>query len=116
MKCEPESPIEVAERQVFDIVAVTATSGMPEFNDNPAKTKRFNLRMLKSAIERTPEDLQLILTEVLELPKKQQKELAALLQETTLTSIINAAKIVSDRLNFIASLEAILTKPHITLN
>ena len=52
--------------------------------------------------------MQLILSEVLELPKRKQKELADLLQETTLSAIISASKLVADRLKFIQGLEAIL--------
>jgi hypothetical protein len=55
--------------------------------------------------------LQTILKEVLDLPIKQQKELATLLQETTLSAIITTAKTVADRLKFIAALESIVFNP-----
>ncbi len=64
---EATSTIEVAERQVFDIVAVTASEYLADFEKAPKKSKAFSLRMLRTAIERSPEDLQLILTEVLNL-------------------------------------------------
>ena len=67
--------------------------------------------MLRHAIERGPDDLQMILKEVLDLPERTQKELAALLQETTLSAIITAAKTVADRLKFIAALESIVFDP-----
>jgi hypothetical protein len=67
--------------------------------------------MLRHAIERGPDDLQMILTEVLELPERKQKELATLLQETTLSAIITAAKTVADRLKFITALESIVFDP-----
>jgi Histidine kinase-, DNA gyrase B-, and HSP90-like ATPase len=97
---EPEGPLERAERQVFDIVAVQVQKISPDVGVGSAKAKAFHLRMLRSAIERGPEELQTILREVLDLPPRQQKELAALLQETTLSSIITAAKTVADRPNF----------------
>ena len=65
--------------------------------------------MLKHAIERSPDDLQLIIKEVLDLPPRKQEELARLLRETSLTAIISAAKMVADRLKFITGLEAILS-------
>lgn len=37
--------------------------------------------MLRQAIERSPDDLQLILTEVLNLPTRKQEELAELLRD-----------------------------------
>ena len=105
---EAQSPLEDAERKVFDILAVTATDYMPDFVSAPAKKKAFDLRMLRTAIETSPEELQIIMNEVLELPKRKQEELAGLLQEASLSSIISAAKIVADRLKFLAGLEQIL--------
>jgi hypothetical protein len=67
--------------------------------------------MLRHAIERGPDDLQMILNEVLDLPQRKQKELATLLQETTLSAIITAAKTVADRLKFVSALESIVFDP-----
>lgn len=108
---EPQSMIEKAERQVFDIVAVRVEEIAPDIGMVSSKAKAFHLRMLRSAIERGPEELQTILKEVMDLPPRQQKELAALLQETTLSAIITAAKTVADRLKFIAALENIVFDP-----
>jgi hypothetical protein len=105
---EAKSPLEDAERKVFEIVAVTASDYMPDFQTAPPKNKAFHLRMLRTAIEKSPQELQIILNEVLGLPKRKQEELAGLLQETSLSAIINAAKIVSDRLKFLVGLEMIL--------
>jgi len=55
--------------------------------------------------------LQVIMDEVLLLPKKQREELAQLLRETSLSSIISAAKVVADRLKFLNGLEAVLFDP-----
>jgi hypothetical protein len=52
--------------------------------------------------------LQLILGEILKLPKRKQEELAELLRDISLSAIISAAKIVADRLKFLTGLEAIL--------
>lgn len=108
---EPQSTVEKAERQVFDIVAVHVQEIVPEVGGTSPTAQALHLRMLRNAIERGPEELQLILKEVLDLPVRQQKELAALLQETSLTSIITAAKTVADRLKFIAALESIVFDP-----
>ena len=105
---EAASPLEDVERKVFDILAVTASDYMPDFVNAPPKKKAFDLRMLRTAIARSPEDLQIIMNEVLGLPKRKQRELAQLLQEASLSSIIAAAKIVADRLTFLAGLEQIL--------
>ncbi len=108
---EPKTPLEQAERQVFDIVATTVNNHLPDFSETPVKNKALHLRMLRSAIERSPEDLQLILREVIQLPQRQQEELARLLREASLSSIISAAKVVADRLKFLSGLEQIVFVP-----
>lgn len=108
---EPQTTVEKAERQVFDIVAVHVQEIAPDIGQVSDKARALHLRMLRSAIERGPEELQLILKEVLDLPARQQKELAELLQETTLSAIITAARTVADRLKFIAALENIVFDP-----
>jgi hypothetical protein len=110
-KGEPATPVEKAERQVFDIVAVNVQEFTPELAVATPKARALHLRMLRHAIERGPDELQLIFREVLDLPERKQKELAALLQETTLSAIITAAKTVADRLKFIAALEGIVFDP-----
>jgi hypothetical protein len=108
---EAKSPIETAERKVFDIVAVSVNDYLQDFASAPPKNKALHLRMLRSAIERSPEDLQLILREVIQLPQRKQEELAKLLREASLSSIIGAAKIVGDRLKFLSALESIVFEP-----
>lgn len=105
---EAETTVAVAERQVFDIVALNVARLVPNFDATEIKAKRFQLRMLRHAIERGPAELRLILTQVLDLPKKKQEEFAKLLEQTTLSAIITAAKMVADRLQFLDGLEEIL--------
>ena len=107
-KSEPETAIEKAERQVFDIVAVQIQEIAADIGEASKRSKALHLRMLRSAIERGPQELQTILNEVLNLPARQQKELAGLLQETSLSAIITAAKTVADRLKFINALESVV--------
>jgi len=108
---EPRSSLEQAERKVFDIVATSVNNQLPDFAATPPKNKALHLRMLRSAIERSPEDLQLILREVLQLPQRKQEELARLLREASLSAIISAAKVVGDRLKFLSALEQIVFVP-----
>lgn len=108
-KGEASSQVEKVERQVFDIVALNVATHLPEFTQSPVKNQQFQLRMLRQAIERGPEDLQLILTEVLNLPQRQRAEMAELLGgNVSLSAMIGAAKVVTDRLKFLTALEAIL--------
>jgi hypothetical protein len=105
---EPASPLEQAERRIFDIVAVTVQDASPDFEGAAPKQLALHLRLLRNAIEQSPAELQRILEEVLKLPKPKQKELAQLLDETDLSGVISAAKLVADRLKFIDALKFIL--------
>lgn len=107
---EPVTSVEVAERKVFDIVAININQNLPDFSGGDKKSKQFQFRMLKHAIEKSPEDLQKILTEVLNLPKASREQLSALLEDTSLASIISASRIVADRINFVTALEQLLYK------
>lgn len=107
-RTEPVSSLERAERQVFDIVALNVNRHLQDFGGQSKRTQAFQLRMLRQAIERGPDELQHILTEVLELPERTQKELSKLLEEASLANIISASKLVADRLKFVHGLEAIL--------
>ncbi|MGY3621008.1 ATP-binding protein [Bradyrhizobium sp. USDA 10063] len=108
---EPMTPVEIAERKVFEIVALNVDKHLPDFEEAARQTKALQLRMLRQAIERGPDELQLILKEVLDLPARKQQELAKLLEDADLGNIISASKLVADRLKFIHGLEALLFDP-----
>lgn len=102
------SPVEEAERQVFDIVAINVQEYLPDFEESAQSSKRFTFRLLSQALRDNPESLQQIIGDVLGLKKADQDDLAELLKRTPLPAIIHAAKIVANRLDFIAGLEALL--------
>ena len=108
---DPNTPVQKAERQVFDIIALNVANALPDFEGQDSRNKRFQMRMLRQAIEKSPEEVQLIMTEVLGLPKHKQEELAKLLRKTTLSAVISAAKMVAERLEFLTGLEAMLFDP-----
>lgn len=101
-------PVEVAERQVFDILAVNVESYLPSFEDADEKSKKFTFRLLAQTIRDNPDSVQEIIGEVLGLKKADQDDLAELLRKTPLSSIISSAKIVANRLNFLNGLETLL--------
>lgn len=109
--------VQQAERQVFDILALNLSKQLPSFSDLDSRTKEFQLRMLRHAVERGPEELQHIFTEVLQLPPKKQRELSQLLRDADLGNIITASRLVADRMKFLTGLEALIfdpdTKPHV---
>lgn len=102
------NPVEFAERQMFDILAVNVQSYLPSFDDADAKSRKFTFRLLAQAIRENPESVQKIINEVLGLKKGEQDDLAELLQQTSLSSIISSAKIVANRLDFLNGLENLL--------
>jgi hypothetical protein len=101
-------PVEMAERQVFDILAVNVESYLPSFEDADEKSKKFTFRLLAQAIRENPDSVQEIIGEVLGLKKADQDDLAELLRKTPLSSIISSAKIVANRLDFLNGLEMLL--------
>lgn len=107
-RTEPASSVEQAERQVFDIVALKLNKHLPDFAVQSRKSRAFQLRMLRQAIEKGPDELQHILNEVLELPPATQREFSRLLEEASLSNVISASRMVADRLKFVRGLEAVL--------
>lgn len=100
--------VELAERQVFDILAVNVQSYLPNFDAYDQKSKKFTFKLLAQAVKDNPSSVQSILSEVLGLKKSEQDELADLLRNTSLSSIISAAKVVTNRLDFLLGLENLL--------
>lgn len=105
---EPKTEIELAERQVFDICAYKINQYIPDFNRGNKQTRKFTYRLLKESLESNPNSLKTILQEILNLPEDQQNELANLLEKTSLTSMINTTRLITNRISFIYGLEQIL--------
>jgi len=103
-----EDPIAQAEREVFDVCAIKVHEYLPSFEKSEPKSKRLTFRLIKEALERSPDSLHQILQEVLNLPKEQQDDLASILARTKLGALLNAAKTVVDRLDFVGSLDSLL--------
>lgn len=108
---EPRDIMEETERQVFDVVAVSLDSYVSEFKEAKPRSKKLTFNLLRYALESNPSSLQYILNEVVGLPKDKQDEFAALLQKTSLIAMINASKIVTERLDFLKGLEYLLYDP-----
>ena len=104
----PASPVAKAEREVFEICAISVHQRLPGWATGEVENRKLTLLLLRQALETSPSSLQTILREVLNLPKYHQDDLADLLQKTRLESIIKATKVVSDRLSFLSALERLL--------
>lgn len=103
-----QSPVIKAEQEMFDILAVNVQTFLPSFENNDPKSKKFMFKLLAQAITQNPESVQKIISEVLVLKQEDQDKLAELLENTSLSSIISSATIISNRLNFLDGLEDLL--------
>jgi hypothetical protein len=98
--------VETVKRQLFDVVAYTASKAVNSSRDPSAR--RLSLRLIEQALESEPIQLRHILEEVLKLPKDHMEWLDELLQHTTLTAIVTASRRIAGRLQFLAGLEYLL--------
>lgn len=103
-----QGPLKKAEQEVFDVCAVKVHEYLPSFEKSDIKNKQLTFRLIREALESNPDSLHAILRQVLNLPQEQQDDLAAILDRTHLAAIINAAKTVVDRLDFVGSLDPLL--------
>jgi hypothetical protein len=102
---EPGSVVERAEREMFDIVAVTAA---PALEAADATGRSFSLRLLAEALRSDQTALGRILREVLDLDPSTQDRLARLLERTSLTSLVELSRMVVDRSDFLFWLDRLL--------
>jgi pentatricopeptide repeat protein len=103
--------VERARREVFDICAISVNDYLDSFRAGSTKDRKFTLRMIRTAVDENPTALKKILTELLDLPKEKQTEFAELLEQTSLSAIIEASKTVSERLRFIAGFRELIFHP-----
>ena len=101
----PTTELELAERQLFEVVAVAAASAVESID---VTARSFSLRLLKEAVERAPSSLHDVLREVLNLPVDRQEEFRQLLERTTLSSLLTSGRSILDRLDFLVGLEQIV--------
>ena len=105
---EITDPIQETERQIFDLVAVTARTPLRTVGRSQRK---MTAQLLQLALQERPDSLELILAEALSLSSIERDELAELLQYSTLTSVIGAAAEVSRRLDLLMTLRHVIYTP-----
>lgn len=107
----PETAIEQAEREVFDICALQIHDYAPGFQSTEHKSKKLSLYLLRQALEQNPSSVKSIFSEILKLPRERQDDLRELVEVSRLAGVISAAKKVTDRLLFLEMLETLLFHP-----
>ncbi len=115
-KEKADSLVEESKRQVFDIVALQVNEYLPDFENQDDKSKKFTLSLIKEALEKDSSSLQRILTEVIELPDEKRDELVEILEETSLSSIIDTMTEIKNRLRFINGLEELIYNKELNKN
>ncbi|MBE9599938.1 ATP-binding protein [Pedobacter sp. MC2016-24] len=115
-KGEAENVVEVSKRQVFDIVALQIHEYLPTFDDQDDQNKKFTLTLIKEALEQDSTALQRILSEVIELPEEKRIELAEILEDSSLSNIIDTMTEIKNRLNLLNGLEQIIYSPDLNKN
>lgn len=114
---EPETAVEVLERQLFDQAAWHLSRFHPVFRTLAPEAVAFQFRLLRQAVECGPEELQALLTEVLDLPAEDRQLMAELLKDVSLSSVIREAHVVAQRLLLLDGLESLVfekgLQPHV---
>ena len=114
---DPETSVEVLERQLFNQVAWHLSRFHPVFQTLSPEAVALQFRLLRQAVECGPEELQLLLTEVLNLPAEERQMMAELLKDLSLASVIRETHVVTQRLQLLDGLETLLfddsIQPHV---
>jgi hypothetical protein len=101
---EPRTESEIAERAVFDVISGAVAPHIPKRKADAKLT----LTLLRDAVRHDPEQLEVILHEVVALSPADRDALTRLLRETSLSAIIRSANLVAGRRKFLAGLEHLL--------
>jgi len=103
--------VQDTERQLFDLVAVTARVPL---NLSSRQQRKMTVRLLQLALQERPESLDLILADALSLSEADREELAEMLRFSTLGQIVGAAAEVSRRLDLLTTLRHVIYSPDVS--
>jgi hypothetical protein len=108
---ETTDPIEQTEKEMFDLVAVTARGTL---SAGTKQQRAMSAQLLKLALQERPERLDIILAQTLNLSKEDQEQLADMLLYSSLGRIVGAAAEVTRRLDLIATLRHVIYSPEVS--
>jgi len=107
---EISDPVQDTERQLFDVLAVTARASL---RHSTRQQRKMTARLLQVALQERPESLDVILGEALSLSPDEREELADLLRFSSLGAIFGAAAEVTRRLDLLAALRHVIYSPDV---
>jgi Histidine kinase-, DNA gyrase B-, and HSP90-like ATPase len=105
---EAEDPLMEAEREMFDVVAVTARIVL---RNATRQQRKVSAGLLRIALQDRPEDLQVILGEALALTQEERSQLADMLRVSSLGAIVRAATEVTRRTDLLLALRHLVYDP-----
>jgi hypothetical protein len=105
---ETPDPITDAERQMFDLIAVTARSALTATS---RQQRAMTAQLLHVALQERPESLETILAHAFRLTESEQEQLADMLRFSSLGAIVGAAAEVTRRLDLISTLRYVIYSP-----
>ena len=108
---EPKDPIIRIEREMFDLVAVTARAAL---STGSRQQRAMSARLIKLALEERPEELDDILAKTLSLSEAEQLQVADMLRYSSLGQIVGAAAEVAQRLDLISTLRHVIYSPDVS--
>lgn len=104
---EPTSDEERVERATFDVVATTIRRQIPKARGQ----EKLTLGLLRDTLRRNPDGVATLLDQFVGLTAEEGAQLQRLLERTSLSRLISATTEVTDRLDFIAALKALVFEP-----
>ncbi len=105
----PQTDIDRIEQRVFDMCTIKIRRHLPTFDEGTDVAGRtLLLRMVQEALSQNPSSVGRIIREVCKLPSKDADKFAELLDDIPLSSFVNAAHQVAQRLEFLKSFKAIV--------
>ncbi len=108
---ETPDPLRDTERQMFDLVAVTARS---TFRTQSRQQRKMSAQLLQVVLQDRPDDLARILTEALQLTAEEREQLADMLSISSLGAIVRAAAEVTRRLDLLSALRTFVYSPDVS--
>jgi hypothetical protein len=108
---EITDPLQETERQMFDLVAVTARVPLRAAN---RRQRAMSVQLLQIALQERPESLDEILAQALALSPSELDDLAELLRYSSLGAIVGAAAEVSRRLDLLSTLRHVIYSPDVS--
>jgi Histidine kinase-, DNA gyrase B-, and HSP90-like ATPase len=106
---EPRNAFETNAQKIFNVCAVTIHEYASGFDNQETTLKALSFRLLKEAIQVSPDAIAKIMTQFLNLPKKKQEQFKELLDRTTLSSIIDAVHHIDNRIVVATALRSLVS-------